>query len=92
MSAAAPESAWALLRNRGFAMVLSYRILALLSYQVVAVSVGWHIYQLTGNTFSLGLVGLAEVLPFSAWRRLPGIWSTTCPVVGWAWRPAPPWP
>ena len=45
-------------------MVLSYRILALLSYQVVAVSVGWHIYQLTGNTFSLGLVGLAEVLPF----------------------------
>jgi MFS family permease len=64
VSAAAPESAWALLRNRGFAMVLSYRILALLSYQVVAVSVGWHIYQLTGNTFSLGLVGLAEVLPF----------------------------
>lgn len=54
----------ALLRNRGFATVLAYRILALLSYQIVAVTVGWHIYQLTRNPFSLGMIGLAEVLPF----------------------------
>lgn len=64
MSAAGSPSALALLRNRGFAMVLAYRIFALLSYQIVAVTVGWHIYELTGNPFSLGLVGLAEVLPF----------------------------
>ena len=25
---------------------------------------GWHIYELTRDPFSLGLVGLAEVLPF----------------------------
>ena len=36
----------------------------MLSYQVVAVTVGWHIYEVTRNPFSLGLVGLAEVLPF----------------------------
>lgn len=54
----------ALLRNRGFTTVLAYRILALLSYQIVAVTVGWHIYELTRNPFSLGLIGLAEVLPF----------------------------
>lgn len=53
-----------LLRNRRFVGVLVYRILALLSYQVVAVTVGWHIYELTRDPFSLGLVGLAEVLPF----------------------------
>jgi len=62
--AAEPPGALSLLRNRRFAAVLAYRICALLSYQIVAVSVGWHIYELTRNTFSLGLVGLAEVLPF----------------------------
>ena len=36
----------------------------MLSYQVVAVTVGWHIYEVTRNPFSLGLIGLAEVLPF----------------------------
>jgi MFS family permease len=63
---AGPESSGALtlLRNRSFAAVLAYRISVLLSYQIVAVTVGWHIYELTRDTFSLGLVGLAEVLPF----------------------------
>ena len=69
MSPAAPtpageESALGLLARPGFAQVLAYRILAMLSYQIVAVTVGWHIYEVTRNPFSLGLVGLAEVLPF----------------------------
>ena len=64
MSVPSPASALSLLRNRGFAAVLAYRICALLSYQIVAVTVGWHIYELTRDPFSLGLVGLAEVLPF----------------------------
>lgn len=64
MSTARAPSALTLLRNRSFAAVLAYRILALLSYQIVAVTVGWHIYELTRDPFSLGLVGLAEVLPF----------------------------
>lgn len=51
-------------RRAGFAWLLGYRTGALLSYQIVAVAVGWHLYQLTGNPFSLGLVGLAEVLPY----------------------------
>ncbi|RYG12591.1 MAG: MFS transporter [Burkholderiales bacterium] len=64
MSTGSPAPALSLLRNRGFAEVLAYRIFALLSYQIVAVTVGWHIYELTRDPFSLGLVGLAEVLPF----------------------------
>ena len=64
MSISKDKPALALLRNRTFAAVLAYRICALLSYQIVAVTVGWHIYELTGDPFSLGLVGLAEVLPF----------------------------
>ncbi|MBD9534582.1 MFS transporter [Stenotrophomonas sp. STM01] len=57
-------SALALLRQPGFASLLLYRIAAMLSYQIVAVTVGWHIYEITRNPFSLGLIGLAEVLPF----------------------------
>jgi MFS family permease len=52
------------LRSVGFRWLMLYRICTLLSYQIVAVTVGWHIYELTRDPWSLGLVGLAEVLPF----------------------------
>jgi MFS family permease len=61
---AGDASVLALLRQPGFASLLLYRIAAMLSYQIVAVTVGWHIYEITRNPFSLGLIGLAEVLPF----------------------------
>ena len=41
-----------------------YRIFTMLSYQMVAVTVGWQIYSLTRNTFALGTIGLAEVVPY----------------------------
>ncbi len=63
MSAPAPTT-WALLRNPGFAGLLVYRLLAMLSYQIVAVTVGWHVYSLTRDALALGLVGLAEVVPY----------------------------
>lgn len=62
--ATAEDTALGLLSRPGFARLLAYRIFAMLSYQVVAVTVGWHIYEVTRNPFSLGLIGLAEVLPF----------------------------
>ncbi|TXH64731.1 MAG: MFS transporter [Lysobacteraceae bacterium] len=52
------------LRNRGFLHLMAYRLLTILSYQIVAVSVGWHVYELTNDPWKLGLLGLAEVLPF----------------------------
>lgn len=52
------------LHSSGFVVLLAYRILAILSYQIVAVTVGWHIYQLTHDPLALGLVGLAEVIPY----------------------------
>ncbi|MDQ7759269.1 MFS transporter [Xanthomonas sontii] len=59
-----PQTLRTLLAHPGFALVLAYRILAMLSYQVVAVTVGWHIYEITRDPPSLGLIGLAEILPF----------------------------
>lgn len=61
---AAPAYPASPLRNRGFLGLMSYRILAILAYQIVAVTVGWHLYELTRNPFSLGLVGLSEVIPY----------------------------
>ena len=52
------------LRSTGFRWLMLFRICTLLSYQVAAVTVGWHIYELTRDPWSLGLVGLAEVIPF----------------------------
>ena len=52
------------LRNRSFVQLMLYRFSTILSYQIVAVTVGWHVYELTRNPLSLGLIGLAEVLPF----------------------------
>jgi MFS family permease len=55
-----------LFRNHQFAFVklLSFRILMVLAYQMMAVVVGWHIYELTRDPLALGLVGLAEVIPY----------------------------
>jgi MFS family permease len=47
-----------------FPVLLAYRVLSILSYQITAVTVGWHVYQLTGNPLALGLIGLAEVIPY----------------------------
>ncbi len=52
------------LRNRAFVRLMGYRLLTILSYQIVAVAVGWHVYELTHDPWKLGLIGLAEVLPF----------------------------
>ncbi|WP_255407596.1 MULTISPECIES: MFS transporter [Luteimonas] len=61
---AADSSRAAPLRNRNFRILLGYRICTILSYQIVAVTIGWHIYAETGDPWMLGLVGLAEVLPY----------------------------
>jgi len=61
-----------LLRNPGFIALLTYRLLSMFSAQIVAVTVGWHIYQLTADPFALGLVGLAEVGPYIACALFAG--------------------
>ncbi|MFC3715895.1 MFS transporter [Luteimonas soli] len=52
------------MRNGGFRALMAYRLCSILSYQMVAVTVGWHVYELTRNPWMLGLIGLAEVLPY----------------------------
>jgi len=55
-----------LFSNHQFAFVklLAFRIQMVLAYQIMAVVVGWHIYELTHDPLALGLIGLAEVIPY----------------------------
>ena len=52
--------------NYAFAKLLAFRIQMVLAYQIMAVVVGWHIYEITRDPLSLGLIGLAEVIPYFA--------------------------
>jgi MFS family permease len=49
-----------------FVKLLAFRIQISLAYQIMAVVVGWHIYELTRDPLALGLIGLAEVIPYFA--------------------------
>jgi MFS family permease len=58
------EHATSPMRVPAFVALMGYRILTILSYQIVSVAVGWQIYQLTHDPLKLGLIGLAEVIPY----------------------------
>lgn len=50
--------------HHAFLKLLLFRIFIVLAYQIMAVVVGWHIYELTHDALALGLIGLAEVVPY----------------------------
>jgi len=58
--------------NYAFAKLLAFRIQISLAYQIMAVVVGWHIYEITRDPLSLGLIGLAEVIPYFASALIAG--------------------
>jgi len=60
------------LRNRNFLKLLAFRIQIVLAYQIIVVVVGWHIYELTHDVLALGLIGLAEVIPYFACALFAG--------------------
>lgn len=52
------------LRHRDFTRILGARFCTVTAVQMQAVAIGWQVYQVTGDPLDLGLVGLAEFLPF----------------------------
>jgi MFS family permease len=54
----------AALRYRDFAAYVVARIFNTLAWQMLSVAVGWQVYHLTSDPLALGLVGLAQFLPF----------------------------
>lgn len=54
---------YAALRYTNFRLFLSARFLITVALQMEAVVVGWQLYSITKDPFSLGLIGLAEAIP-----------------------------
>jgi predicted MFS family arabinose efflux permease len=63
-SVAARFPGLAVLRHPAFARFAVCRFLVTLSWQMLAVAVGWQVYSLTHDPLALGAVGLSEFLPF----------------------------
>jgi MFS family permease len=56
-------SAYAALQSRDFRFFLTARTCIVMAIQIQMVVVGWQVYQITKDPFSLGLIGLAEAIP-----------------------------
>jgi len=55
---------FSVLRYRDFTAYAAARFCTTLAWEMLGVAVGWQVYQLTRNPLDLGLVGLAQFLPF----------------------------
>jgi MFS family permease len=53
----------AIFRNRRFMQYFGGRLFSGFARQIVAVAVGWQVYELTNSAFHLGMVGLVQFLP-----------------------------
>jgi MFS family permease len=59
------------LRLRDYRLYLGGRFFAAMSQQMLAVAIGWYLYDLTGDPLTLGYAGLATFLPIALFT-LPG--------------------
>ena len=63
MTEPGPRDAFAAFRHPAVARFAVGRFLAAMASTSVSVAVGWQLYEKTGSTWALGLVGLVEVIP-----------------------------
>jgi MFS family permease len=66
VAALEPHDSYAALRHREFRWFIISLFAMVVGSQLQAVVVGWQVYALTHDPLSLGLIGLAEALPFIA--------------------------
>ncbi len=59
-------------RHRSFRVFWFVRTASSMSFQMLAVAIGWTMYEITGSAFDLGLVGLAQFLPMVALTLVVG--------------------
>ena len=62
MSSSIP-SAPGLLQHRPFVLFWLARVCTTAGYQMMALVIGWQLYQLTNSAFDLGLIGLIQFVP-----------------------------
>ncbi len=63
MSVELPASSSSLLAQRPFVLFWLARLASTMGYHMLAVVIGWKVYELTGSALDLGLVGLIQFIP-----------------------------
>lgn len=61
-----------LIKQRLFALFWLSRLASTLGYQMLAVAIGWSIYDITHSAFDLGLIGLIQFVPTVVFTLLIG--------------------
>src|SRR5215468_8909998 len=56
-------SSTGLLQQRPFVLFWLARLASTMGYQMLALTIGWQIYEITNSAFDLGLVGLIQFVP-----------------------------
>lgn len=56
-------SSASLLQQRSFVVLWLARVFSTVGYHMLALTIGWQIYELTNSAFDLGLVGLIQFIP-----------------------------
>lgn len=64
MEAKTKRNAFAVWKLRDYRYFTSARFFLTFAIQMQSVVVGWQVYEITHDAFSLGLIGLAEAIPF----------------------------
>ena len=62
MSDRAPSAA-GLMQQRPFVLFWLARLASTMGYQMLALTIGWQVYEITNSAFDLGLVGLIQFVP-----------------------------
>jgi MFS family permease len=62
MNTPAPTGS-SLLKQRPFVLLWVARLCSTMGYHMLALTIGWQIYQITDSAFDLGLVGLIQFVP-----------------------------
>jgi len=63
MSNRGESSSGGLLQQQPFVLFWLARVSTTIGYQMLALVIGWQLYQLTNSAFDLGLVGLIQFVP-----------------------------
>ncbi len=72
MTASLAIASQTLMSHRPYVLFWCARVLATIAFQMMAVAVGWQIYELTDSAFDLGLVGLMQFIPVVAFALVVG--------------------
>jgi MFS family permease len=62
-----------LFKNKGFGFFISARLMFTIAILMQSVIIGWQVYEITKDAFSLGMVGLVEAIPSIATALISGV-------------------